>query len=386
MSENTIKRITALGSTGSIGTQTLEAVEKLGYRVTALTAGRNVELMEREARKFRPERVAMADHAAAADLRVRLRDTNVKVAGGESGLVEAAELPADIVEASIVGISGLVPTMAAIRAGGRRIALANKETLVCAGRIFTQAIAENGCELLPVDSEHSAIFQCLMSGGHDEVRRILLTASGGPFLDLPAEELKTVTKERALHHPNWDMGAKVTIDSATMMNKGLEVIEAMHLFGVGPERIKVLVHPQSIVHSAVEFCDNSVIAQMGVPDMRLPIQLALTYPERLPSLVEPLDLTKAGALVFREPDLGKFKCLELALSVAGRRDGAPVVMNGANEAAVGLFLQDRIGFMGIYEAVTEAVEELGSLPADTIEQVLALDRAAREYVLRSKKG
>jgi 1-deoxy-D-xylulose-5-phosphate reductoisomerase len=277
-------------------------------------------------------------------------------------------------------MAGLKPTMAAIKCGNRRIALANKETLVCAGKLFTKAIDENNCELLPVDSEHSAIFQSLMSGKSREVKHILLTASGGPFLNLSKDELKTVTKERALKHPNWDMGAKITIDSASMMNKGLEVIEAMHLFNVSSDMIKVVVHPQSIVHSAVEFCDNSVIAQLGLPDMRLPIQLALTYPDRVPSLVKPLDLASIGTLTFLEPDLDKFGCLRLALSVADRRDAAPVVMNAANEIAVGLFLQDKISFPEICDTVTDAVERLGELSASSIEEILERDKETRELV------
>ena len=375
------KRLTVLGSTGSIGTQTLEAAELLGYEITALTANKNVALAEAQARKFGPRLVAMADETAARDLKTRLADTNIAVAAGESGVLEAARLETDILESSLVGVAGLKPTMAAIEEGNRRIALANKETLVCAGHLFTDAIRRRNCELLPVDSEHSAIFQCLMGGQPKEVKRILLTASGGPFLHLTKEELATVTKERALKHPNWDMGAKVTIDSASMMNKGLEVIEAMHLFDVDVGKIRVVVHPQSIVHSAVEFVDHSVIAQLGVPDMRLPIQLALTYPERVPSLAGELDLTAIGTLTFQEPDLDKFGCLRLALSVAGRQDAAPVVMNAANEVAVRLFLEDRIGFPDIPEIVTGAVEALGARTAATIGEVLERDREAREYVL-----
>ena len=375
------KRLTVLGSTGSIGTQTLEAAEKLGYEITALTANINVALAEAQARKFRPRLIAMADETAARELKTRLADTDISVAAGESGVLEAARMDTDILESSLVGVAGLKPTMAAIEAGNRRIALANKETLVCAGHLFTDAIRRHHCELIPVDSEHSAIFQCLMGGERSEVKRILLTASGGPFLHLTKGELATVTKERALKHPNWDMGAKVTIDSASMMNKGLEVMEAMHLFGVDVGKIRVVVHPQSIVHSAVEFCDNSVIAQLGVPDMRLPIQLALTYPERVPSLAGELDLASIGTLTFMEPDLHKFGCLRLALAVAGRHDAAPVVLNAANEVAVRLFLEDRIGFLDIPEIVTGAVEALGSRTADTVGEVLERDREAREYVL-----
>ncbi len=376
------KRLTVLGSTGSIGTKALETAEKLGMRISALACGANIRLAEEQARRYRPDLVAVADESAARDLRARLRDTRVRVAGGRSGVIIAAEEPAEIVEASIVGIAGLAPTMAAVRCGGRRIALANKETLVCAGSIFMDAVKENNCELLPVDSEHSAIYQCLMNGDRRGVRRILLTASGGPFLNLSKEELRTVTKERALKHPNWDMGAKITIDSATMMNKGLEVMEAMHLFGVTADMIKIVVHPQSIVHSAVEFRDGAVIAQLGVPDMRLPIQFALTYPDRYPSLAAPLDLGKIGSLTFSEPDLDKYDCLRLALSVAGRDDAAPCVLNAANEVAVRLFLEDKISFTGIYEITARAVEALGGKRADSLEQVFERDRETREFVLK----
>ncbi len=374
------KTLTVLGSTGSIGTQTLEAAEKLGLTITALTANKNVALLEAQARKFSPRAVALGEERAALDLKIRLGDTDIKVLSGMEGIMECARMEADIVESSLVGIAGLLPTMAAIGTGHRRIALANKETLVCAGHIVTKAIREHGCELIPVDSEHSAIFQCLAAGTHAEVKRILLTASGGPFLGLSREELASVTPERALKHPNWDMGAKVTIDSATMMNKGLEVIEAMHLFDVPPEKIKVVVHPQSIVHSAVEFADNSVIAQMGVPDMRLPIQLALTYPARLPSLAGELDLAKIGTLTFMEPDLEKFRCLKLALSVAGRRDAAPAVMNAANEIAVGAFLRGKIGFTAIPEIVERAVSDFGNMGADTLEAILEADRVTRASI------
>jgi 1-deoxy-D-xylulose-5-phosphate reductoisomerase len=384
MTGNTEKRVTILGSTGSIGKQTMEIIDFLGgYRVTAITANGSVELLEQQARKFRPKLAVLRDEKAAKDLAVRLSDTDVKVASGESGIVEAAELDTDILVSSIVGNAGLVPTMAGIKRGNRRIALANKETLVCAGHLFMSAIKENNCELIPVDSEHSAIWQSLKSGKHEEIKRILLTASGGPFRTMPIEKLYSVKKENALKHPNWSMGAKITIDSATMMNKGLEVMEAMHLFDVPVEKIKVVVHPQSIVHSAVEFCDNAIIAQMGSPDMRIPIQLALTYPDRVPSLAPPAELTQLGTLTFEEPDLEKFGCLKLALSIAGRHDAAPIVMNGANEEAVGLFLKDKIGFMDICEKVSEAVEALGNKTANSIDEVLTRDMEAREYVLKN---
>ncbi len=374
------KTLTVLGSTGSIGTQTLEAAEKLGLQITALTANRNVSLLEAQARKFAPKAVALADERAAGELRVKLADTPVRVLAGTEGVCECAAMDADIVESSLVGIAGLLPTLAAVRAGRRRIALANKETLVCAGHIVTREIQEHGCELIPVDSEHSAIFQCLAGGRRPEVKRILLTASGGPFRALSREELYAVTPQRALKHPNWDMGAKVTIDSASMMNKGLEVIEAMHLFGVPPEQIHVVVHPQSIVHSAVEFTDNAVIAQLGVPDMRLPIQLALTYPERCPSLAGELDLARIGTLTFEEPDLAKFRCLAIALATASRRDAAPAVMNAANELAVRAFLDGRAGFMDIPDIVDRAVSDFGNLPARTVEDILSADALTRASI------
>ena len=372
--------LTVLGSTGSIGTQTLEAAEKLGLPLIALTANKNAKLLEAQARKFAPRAVALADREAARELKTRLADTAVRVLSGTEGVLECAAMDADIVESSLVGVAGLLPTLAAIRAGHRRIALANKETLVCAGHIVKRELAAHGCELIPVDSEHSAIFQCLHAGEKREVKRILLTASGGPFRTLTPEELAVVTPARALRHPNWDMGAKVTIDSASMMNKGLEVIEAMHLFDVTPEQITVLVHPQSIVHSAVEFTDNAVIAQLGVPDMRLPIQLALTYPARCPSLAGELDLAAVGTLTFEKPDTHKFRCLKIALAVAGRTDAAPAVMNAANEVAVRAFLSEKIGFPAIPELVERAVSDFGAAPADTVEDILAADARTRDAI------
>ena len=374
------KTLTVLGSTGSIGTQTLEAAEKLGLPVIALTANKNVKLLEAQARKFAPRAVALADAEAARELKTRLADTAVRVLSGMEGVLACAAMEADIVESSLVGVAGLLPTLAAIRAGNRRVALANKETLVCAGHIVKRELAAHGCELIPVDSEHSAIFQCLRAGERGEVKRILLTASGGPFRTLSKEELAAVTPVRALRHPNWDMGAKVTIDSASMMNKGLEVIEAMHLFDARPEQITVLVHPQSIVHSAVEFTDNAVIAQLGVPDMRLPIQLALTYPARCPSLTGELDLAAVGTLTFEKPDTDKFRCLKIALDAAPRQDAAPAVMNAANEVAVRAFLQEKIGFSAIPEIVERAVSDYGKAPADTVEDILSADALTRASI------
>jgi 1-deoxy-D-xylulose-5-phosphate reductoisomerase len=369
-----------LGSTGSIGRQSLEVAEKLGLRVRALAANRNVALLEQQIRRFHPGLAAVFDEGAAKDLKVRVSDTGVRVVSGADGLIEAASLESGgTVITAVMGMVGLKPTLAAIKEK-KRIALANKETLVCAGKIVMNAAREYGAEVLPVDSEHSAIFQCMEGNSRKEVKRILLTASGGPFRGMTGDELKSVTKADALRHPNWTMGQKITIDSATLMNKGLEFIEAMHLFGVTPDMIKVLVHPQSIVHSMVEFADNSVIAQMGPPDMRIPIQYALTWPERKPGLAPELDFLTAGELTFEEPDTETFGCLRLAMECAGRRDAACAVMNGANEAAVDLFLRDRIGFTDIYGLVADAVEELGSMRADCIEDVLAADAEARDFV------
>lgn len=374
------RSISVLGSTGSIGTQSLDVIEKLGLGVSALAANRNIELLEAQARKFSPELVAVFDEERASELEKRLSDTNISVVSGMEGLIAAAEIPsADTVITAVMGMIGLKPTIAAIRQG-KRIGLANKETLVCAGNIVMAEAKKYNAEIIPVDSEHSAIFQSMAGGKRSEVKRILLTASGGPFRGKKYDEIKNATKEAALKHPNWSMGQKITIDSASMMNKGLEFIEAMHLFGVRPDQIEVLVHPQSIVHSAVEFSDNSVIAQLGVADMRIPIQYALTYPDRMPSPAKSLDLTALSALTFEKPDTDTFKSLKLAMDTAGRKDAACAVMNGANEAAVALFLQDKIAFGEMYECVSLAVEELGGMKADTIDDVLLADEAARKFV------
>ena len=376
------KRISILGSTGSIGRQSLDVIKKLGCEVTTLTANRNTKLLERQIREFKPRLAVVCDESAARDLHARTKDTNTRVLSGTMALCEAAaDADTDTVVTAIVGTAGLRPTLEAIR-NKKRIALANKETLVCAGHIVMKAAAEYGAEILPVDSEHSAIFQCLKSGRAGEMKRILLTASGGPFRGMTADELKSVKKEQALRHPNWSMGAKITIDSATLMNKGLEFIEAMHLFRARPEQIKVLIHPQSIVHSMVEFKDNSVIAQMGMPDMRLPIELALTYPYRGEAVIPEMDFTKAGALTFFEPDTDTFRCLSLAMEIAGREDVSCAVMNAANEAAVQLFLEDKIGFPEIYELVREAVEKFGDNKAERLEDILKADGESREFVFR----
>lgn len=375
-----MRALSVLGSTGSIGRQTLEVAAACGHRVLALTAHHNIALLEQQARTFHPILAAAADPTAAAALAMRLSDTDIRVLAGEEGVLAAARLPqADTAVTALVGIAGLAPTLAAIDSG-KRIALANKETLVCAGPLVMARAREKGAEIVPVDSEHSAIFQSLQGSSPKELRRILLTASGGPFFGWSREALEGVTPARALQHPNWSMGAKVTIDSATLMNKGLELLEAMSLFDVPPEKIQILIHRESILHSAVEYCDNSVIAQLGDPDMRLPIQYALTYPNRTEAVAATLDLFSCPPLTFAQPDLDTFQCLKLALESA-RKPGTPcAVLNGANEAAVGLFLQDKIGFLDIADLVQYALETVPEGPADTLEQILAADHAAREAV------
>ena len=339
-----------------------------------------MELLEQQAREFFPEAVAVYDLAAAADLRIRLRDMDVKVLEGIDGLCEAAAWEGvDITLNSVVGMVGLRPTLAAIKAR-KTLALANKETLVAGGALVMEAAKQNSVDILPVDSEHSAIFQCLQGNNKGELRRILLTASGGPFFGRTREELENVTPEQALAHPNWSMGAKVTIDSATMMNKGLEVMEARWLFDVLPDKIQVAVHRESIVHSMVEYDDRSVIAQLGVPDMCLPIQYALTYPERLPSPVGELDLFAVQSLSFYPPDLNAFPCLDIAIRALKRGGLAPAAVNGANEEAVGAFLQGRLGFMQIPELCARAMERQPDQPANSVEDVLEADIAAREFV------
>ncbi len=381
-----MKTLSILGSTGSIGTQALKVVRELNragrtqFRVAVLAAHHNVELLEQQAREFFPEAVAAYDLAAAADLRIRLRDMDVKVLEGIDGLCEAAAWEGvDITLNSVVGMVGLRPTLAAIKAK-KILALANKETLVAGGALVMKAAKQNGVDILPVDSEHSAIFQCLQGNNKGELRRILLTASGGPFFGRAREELENVTLEQALAHPNWSMGAKVSIDSATMMNKGLEVMEARWLFDVLPDKIQVVVHRESIVHSMVEYDDRSVIAQLGVPDMCLPIQYALTYPERLPSPVGELDLFAVQSLSFYPPDLSAFPCLDIAIRALKRGGLAPAAVNGANEEAVSAFLQGRLGFMQIPELCARAMERQPDQPANSVEDVLEADIAAREFV------
>ena len=376
------KRISILGSTGSIGRQSLDVIAACGMEAAALTANSNAVRTEEQVRQFKPELAVMMDERAAADLRVRLADTPVRVAAGMEGLLEAAELPsADTVLTAVVGMIGLRPTMAAIREG-KRIALANKETLVCAGQLVMEEARDFGAEILPVDSEHSALFQSLQ-GCRDrgEVRRLILTCSGGPFFGKTRTELQGMTRKDALQHPNWSMGAKITIDSATLMNKGLEFIEAMHLYQMPPEKISIVIHRESIIHSLVEYCDRGMIAQLGAPDMRLPIQYALTWPRRTGGPAEPLDLCACGPLTFAQPDLDTFRCLDLALKAARTGGTAGAILNGANEAAVALFLEDRIGFLEIADRVALALDRVPVIPEPSMTQILEADQAAREAVL-----
>ena len=379
--------ISLLGSTGSIGRQTLETAELLGISVRALSADKNIKLLEEQTRRFKPAVAAVFDEAAARDFKTRVRDMDVRVYSGMDGLIDAACVDASssvTVVTAVVGTVGLRPTLAAIGLG-RRIALANKETLVCAGELVMKSAGEHGAEIIPVDSEHSAVLQCLKAGRQDSVKRIILTASGGPFHGWSREALQDVTPEMALKHPNWSMGKKITVDSATMMNKGLEVIEAVHLFGMPPRKISVVVHPESIVHSMVEFEDNSVAAQLAEPDMRLPIQYALTYPERKPSLAKALDITRLAKLTFSEPDITAFPCLELALKIADIRGTACAVMNGANEAAVELFLCGKLGFYGIYESVDAALDNIDNIEDPSLADIIAADEAARRFVFERVK-
>ena len=376
-----MKGIALLGSTGSIGTQSLDVCRMHGYRVVCLTANRRVDLMETQIREFRPDLVSMMDPVAADDLRTRVADTGTKVLSGMDGLIECATYSgADTVLNAVVGMVGLQPTLAAIQAK-KTLALANKETLVAGGHLVTNTAKAYGVDILPVDSEHSAIFQCLQgSPEKGAVKKLILTASGGPFFGKTLAELENVTAADALKHPNWDMGAKITIDSATMMNKGLELIEAVWLFGLPPEKIQIVVQRQSIVHSAVQYSDNSIIAQLGVPDMRIPIQYALTYPARVPGVVPELDFTTLKLLTFDVADEETFRCLA-ACKKAIRKGGlGPCAANGANEEAVKLFLEDKIGFLDIGRLV-EAVVDSDSFGGDyTLADVYECDKMARAFV------
>ena len=371
--------ISVIGSTGSIGKQTLDVAENLGIRVVALSANSQVELIAEQARKFKPEFIAMGSEKAANELKTKISDLDIKVGWGNEALTEAAAYKsADCLVTAVSGSVGLKPTLAAI-AEKKRIAFANKETLVCSGEIMMKRVQECGAELLPVDSEHSAIFQCLEGRGKDQLRKILLTGSGGPFRGRKRSELASVTPAEALKHPNWSMGAKITIDSATMMNKGLEFIEAMHLFQVKPEDIEIVVHPQSVIHSMVELIDGTVIAQLGCPDMRLPIQYALTYPNRMESRSEHLDFTKLKDLSFEAPDFENMPCLRLAVDCAKQGGIKACVMSAANEVAVHMFLRGELGYNQIYDVVEAAVNHFSG-PADDIDVVIEADRAAREFV------
>ena len=375
------KTLSILGATGSIGTQALDVCEKRGIRVTCLTAHSNDKLLEQQARKYRPHTVAMVDEAAATRLKTALKDTSIRVLSGMEGVcVCAADDETDTVLTSVVGMAGLQPTLTAIKAK-KTIALANKETLVAGGALVTKAAKTNGVKLLPVDSEHSAIFQSLQGMQRkEELKSIILTASGGPFFGKTRDELAGVTLEAALKHPNWSMGAKITVDSATMMNKGLELIEAVWLFGVKPSQIEVVVHRESVLHSAVEFADNSVIAQLGVPDMRIPIQYALTYPERYESPVKKLSLTDYGSLSFQKPDEDTFRCLPLCRSAMERGGLCPAIVNGANEEANALFRQGKIGFLDIADLAAGALDAVESKQDYTLQDVFDADAAARAYV------
>ena len=379
-----VKCISILGSTGSIGRQTLDIIDNLHIPVCALTAGSNVERMAQQCRKYKPQLAVMATRNSAEALQKELSDLQIEISWGEEGLIQAATMPqADCVVTAVVGMVGLKPTLAAIRCQ-KRIGLANKETLVCAGELVMAEARKYKAEIIPVDSEHSAIFQCLM-GSHSksEVKKIILTCSGGPFFGKNLAELKKVTKADALRHPNWKMGAKITIDCATLMNKGLEVIEAMRLYDLPLSQVDVVIHRQSIVHSLVEFTDGAVMAQMGSPDMRLPIQLAMTYPERKPCPVEPLDLTSCTDLSFCKPDMQAFPCLALARYCAQLGGTACPVMNGANEEAVALYLQDKIGFYDIYSLVKQAVDTVPFIQNPSLEDILEADRLARQVVLNA---
>ena len=376
-----VKCVSILGSTGSIGRQSLDIIDNLHIPVAALTAGSNVERMAQQCRKYRPLLAVMSTQQAAEQLQEQIKDLPIRIGWGEEGLIEAATIPeADCVITAVVGMVGLKPTLAAIREK-KRIGLANKETLVCAGELVMAEAKKYGVEIIPVDSEHSAIFQCLMgSRDKSQIKRIILTCSGGPFFGKTIEELTKVTKADALKHPNWKMGEKITIDCATLMNKGLEVIEAMRLYRMPLEQVDVVIHRQSIVHSLVEFLDGAVMAQLGSPDMRLPIQLAMTYPDRMACPVEPLDLLHCGDLTFCQPDTNAFPCLSLARACAKAGGTACPVMNGANEEAVAQFLRDEIGFYDIYESVSRAVDSVPFIAEPTLEQILEADRLARQAV------
>lgn len=372
------KKISILGSTGSIGRQTLDVVDQMDIQVVALTCGISLDRMEQQCRKYLPKLAVVSTSDLAFELKNRIGDLPIQVEWGPKGLIMAASMEeADTVITAVVGMMGLEPTLAACRAG-KRIGLANKETLVCAGELVMSEAEKYGAEIIPVDSEHSAIFQCLMGClDRSEIKRLILTASGGAFYGRNSAELRSAKKDEALRHPNWRMGPKITIDCATMLNKGLEIIEAMRLYKMPLEKISVAIHRQSIVHSLVEFCDGAVMAQLGTPDMRLPIQLALTYPNRLPSPVPVLDLVSCGPLTFAEPDLQTFPCLKLAMDAAHAGGTCCAVLNGANEEAVAAYLRDEIGFYDISDSISHALERHQMVSEPNLEQILNADREAR---------
>ncbi len=373
------KTLVVLGSTGSIGTQTLEVARMHGYAVKALSAHSNYNLAEEQAREFRPETVCMTDEMAYGELKTRLADTDVTVTYGKASLCETAALPCDMVINAVVGMVGLEPTLAALNARNR-VGLANKETLVTGGELVKAAEKANNVDIVPIDSEHSAIFQSLMGNSGNKIEKIILTASGGPFFGYNKEQLKTVTMEQALHHPNWNMGRKITTDSATLMNKGLELIEAVRLFDVTPEQVEVVVHRQSILHSAVEYEDGAVIGQLGVPDMKIPIQFAVTYPKRLPSCSRKLSLFDVGTMTFEHADEETFVCLAEARKAIAKGGTAPTILNGANEAAVAAFLDGKIPFYRIGELVCECCDSLTHDQTVTLDTINEADKAAKDFI------
>ncbi|MCM1298304.1 MAG: 1-deoxy-D-xylulose-5-phosphate reductoisomerase [Firmicutes bacterium] len=368
-----------MGSTGSIGTQVLDVARLHNIKIKALSAETSVKLLERQAREFAPQYVCAADESKYKELKLSLKDTDVKVLCGKEGLCQLASLKCDTTVNAIVGTAGFAPTLAAVKARND-IALANKETLVVGGEIIIKQIKEKKVRLLPIDSEHSAIFQCLMGKGENKFRKILLTASGGPFRGFTKEQLKTVNKSQALKHPNWSMGAKITIDSATMMNKGLELIEAVWLFGATSEQVEIIIHPQSILHSAVEFEDGSVIGQLGVPDMRIPIQLALTYPKRVNSCARSLSLTEIGSLTFEKPNNDVFPCMDIARSALKKGGNMPCIINKANEISVKMFLEDKIGFWEIPNKIRSAMESVKYIKEISPEIIFETERETEEYM------
>ncbi len=380
------KTISILGSTGSIGTQCLDIARKHGFKVAALSANKNVELLISQAKEFKPRVVTIFDESKADLVSDSLKNTGIKVLSGMDGLCEIAVMnDVDIMVNSLVGMVGLMPTLEAIDKG-RDIALANKETLVTGGKLVTEAASQKGVKIFPIDSEHSAIFQCLQGNENNKIKKIILTASGGPFYGKKKSELSDVTVEDALNHPNWSMGNKITIDSATLMNKGLEFIEAMWLFDLKPEQIEIVVHRESVIHSAVEYEDNSVIAQMGVPDMKIPIQYSLLYPRRIECPTKSLSLTDYGTLHFAKPDLETFDCLDACIKAITKGGIMPALVNGANEAAVELFLSNKIGFLQIGELVKSVLSEFENKSVNSLQDVLDADKAAREFVKKKTKN